>query len=403
MNYRIAAVLICSLTISCVAASRQSVFADSTDPVLLARANNLFGFRLITELSSEDPRENVVVSPFSVATALQMTLNGAEGETRAEMEKTLQLTGLADVNPSAARLRQTLLRAEPNVRLKVANALWTHRRFPVRKGFLQTNQRYFAARVTSIDFAHPGAVAAINRWVSENTNGLIRQILTQLDPAEVMLIVNAVYFKGSWQTAFDASLTDDGDFHLGDGNTRRVRMMHQEGRYEYCEDSLLQAVRLPYGDGRLAMYVLLPSPRSTPDRIMYEMSLGRWETLLASFQERRGEIALPRFRIEYGRSLVKPLRALGMNRAFEPGDADFSRIAGKQGDIFVGDVLHKTFLEVNEEGTEAAAVTAVRMLATAIPRPEDKFTMVVDRPFLVVITENPTGACLFAGIIRNPQ
>ncbi|MEO0073878.1 MAG: serpin family protein, partial [candidate division WOR-3 bacterium] len=195
MKHRVWMLLVCSLVMACAAAPRQGVAADSTGSGLLARASNRFGLQLLAQLAAAQPQENVVISPFSIATALQMTLNGAAGETKVEMERTLELSGMGEVNPRAAGLRQELTRAEPKIKLTIANSLWAHQRFPIRKPFLETNRRYFAAQVTALDFARPDAVTRINRWVSENTNGLIRQIVTELDPAEVMLIINAVYFK----------------------------------------------------------------------------------------------------------------------------------------------------------------------------------------------------------------
>lgn len=393
------------LLASCGAAARQGVRVDAAGARDLALADNAFGFRLFADLVSRQPGENVFISPASIAMALQMTQNGAVGETRAAMSRVMELNGMTPeaVNASAAALREALVRADPKVKLQIANSLWAHREFTFRRPFLDLNRQYFAARATSLDFASPSALSTINGWVSQNTNGLIREIVTQLNPDDVLLLINAIYFKGVWQKAFDPNSTYDHEFRLEAGATSPVRMMHQEGRFSYYEEPEFQAVRLPYGDGRVNMYVFLPSLETNLDAFMARLTVAEWNRLLGMFGNREGELALPRFRLEYGRSLADVLKALGMEPAFAPGQADFTAMGGQPGEVYIGDVLHKTFVEVNEEGTEAAAVTAVKMLVTAVPQRGDRFTMVVDRPFFCAIQDSETGAVLFMGGIRDPR
>jgi serpin B len=371
----------------------------------LAEADNRFGFRLFAELTAGEPGKNVFVSPASIAIALQMTQNGAAGETRAAMARALELSGLTPdaVNAAAQALQQSLVGADPKVRLQIANSLWAHKAFRFKKTFADLNKRFFGARVTTLDFAAPSAVSTINGWVSQNTNGLIREIVTQLNPDDILLLINAIYFKGTWQEQFDKNSTSDQDFHLEDGGTLTVKMMHQDGNYSYMEEAGFQAVRLPYGNGRLAMYVFLPSPESNLDAFMARLTADEWNRMLGMFGNREGDIALPRFKLEYSKSLADVLKAMGMDLAFSPGQADFTGMGGQPGEVYIGDVLHKTFVEVNEEGTEAAAVTAVKMLATAMPQRQDRFSMVVDRPFFCAIQDSETGTVLFMGGIREPK
>lgn len=394
-----------SLLVACGAATRQPAATEPVPTQDLADANNRFGFRLFANLTARAPGEQVFISPVSVALALQMTRNGAAGATRAVMDRALELASLSPdaVNAAARALQDALVGADPKTKLQIANSLWAHKSFKFRKQFADTSQRCFGATTRALDFANPQALATINGWVRQNTNGLIREIVSQLNPEDVMLLINAIYFKGTWQRKFDRELTRDQHFRLEDGSSALIKMMHQDGDFEYLEETDFQAVRLPYGNGRLAMYVFLPAVELGLDPFLARLTEEQWRRWLGAFGRRDGDLALPRFKLEYAQSLADALKAMGMEPAFSPGLADFSALGGNPGDIYIGDVLHKTYVEVNEEGTEAAAVTAVKMLVTAMPQPQDRFTMVVDRPFFCAIHDSETGAIPFMGAIRDPR
>jgi len=255
--------------------------------------------------------------------------------------------------------------------------------------------------VTTLDFARPSAVTTINDWVAKNTNGRIKEIVSELTPEEILVLVNAIYFKGSWSKEFDPKLTSAREFHLVSGPAQR-RMMNREDRFRYKADDAMQAVALPYGDGRLNMYVFLPREKDGLGRLTDATKPDNFAALFDGFDERKGTVVLPRFKIEFEQNLVKTLRALGMELAFTPG-ADFSRMVVPPATAAISDVLHKTFVEVNEEGTEAAAVTGVKMMATAMPREEEKFSFVCDHPFLCAIRDDETGSVLFLGAIYDPK
>jgi serpin B len=245
-------------------------------------------------------------------------------------------------------------------------------------------------------------VNTINDWVSKNTNGRIKQIVSELRSDEFLVLVNAIYFKGTWTKEFDPKLTAPRDFYLASGSAQR-QMMNREDRFRYKEDDAMQAVVLPYGDGRLNLYVFLPRDRNGLRELIHATKPDSFAALFAGFTEKKGTVVLPRFKIEFEQSLNAALKQLGMKQAFGPG-ADFTRmVMPPYTSMGISEVLHKTFVEVNEEGTEAAAVTGVKIMMTAMPRPEDKFSFVCDHPFLCAIRDDATGSVLFLGAIYDPK
>ncbi len=377
---------------------------ESTDVTPIVNSGNNLAFKLLVRLSRTG-NENVFVSPTSIAMCLTMAYNGAAGTTLGAMIQTLGYDGLDPeyVNRANSFLRKELTGADPKVRLDIANSLWAHKTVGLQERFVSLNQNYFNARLSVIDFASPTAVPAINNWVSQNTNGRITQIVNKLDPADRLLLINAIYFKGKWTEPFDPKKTAPRDFYLTKTKTVKRQMMRREGSFNYLQDNGFQAVSLPYGDGRLAMYIFLPDSRDGIIDLLAQMSKENWDEWMGQFRRREGEVVLPRFRIEYDTSLVEPLSLFGMSVAFDPKEANFSYMVKPPENLFIGDVIHKTFVEVNEEGTEAAAVTGVKMMATAVPTKTDKFTFICDHPFVCAIRDNVTGAILFIGTIADPK
>ncbi len=367
-------------------------------------ANTQFGFSLFNEIRKTEQNENIFISPFSVSVALAMTLNGASGETEQAMVNTLQLQGLDSeaINAGYAGLRQTLLTSDPKVILTIANSLWARQDVPFKPDFLQRNTQFFGAEISTLDFTDPNTLNTINQWVNTNTNGKISKILDEINPAAVLFLINAIYFKGSWQTEFDPLHTRDGAFHLATGGEKQVAMMARTGDYRYYQnyEENFHAISLPYGDGRISMYIFLPRRESNLNTLLDNLNAENWENWMSQFREQEVLLAMPKFKLEYEKTLNTPLESLGMDIVFAPGLADFSRMAtleilGKN--LYIGEVLHKAVVEVNEEGTEAAAVTSVGIRATSAPP-----AFIVDQPFFFAIRDNDTKTVLFMGIVADP-
>ena len=365
-----------------------------------------FGIDLYKALLKERPGVNVFISPASVAFALAMTYNGSAGETREAMARTLGFsgTGFEAVNEADSTLIGRMNGSMPGVKLSIANSLWARQGLTFEKSFLERNERYYGAEIEVLDFSDPGSPAKINQWVARKTNDKITTIVDAIDDRAILYLINAIYFKGTWTREFDKNLTHEELFHLVDGSTSPRPMMRQSGAYEYLEEVGFQAVRLPYGDGQIGMYVFLPSALSSLERFHESLSGDAWNGWMRSFASRKGSIVLPRFRLEYESSLKQSLASLGMGVAFDELRADFTGMFKASGvNVFVDDVVHKTFVDVNEEGTEAAAVTSVGMFATTSMEPERPFEMIVDRPFFLAIRDETTGLVLFMGSVVNPR
>ena len=377
----------------------------SIDPSIVT-ANTQFGFNLFDEIRKTEQDKNIFISPFSISTALAMTLNGAADETEQAMTNTLQLQGLDSeaINVGYAGLHQTLLTADPKVTLAIANSLWAREGVPFKQDFLQRNALFFEAEISTLNFSDPSASETINQWVDTNTEGKIQKIVSdQIDPATVLFLINAIYFKGTWQKEFDPSRTRDGAFQLPNGDVKQVPMMRQQRRYPYYRGENFQAISLAYGDGQMSMYIFLPDRESDLNTFLENLNAESWETWMSEFHGQDVSLVMPKFKLEYEKNLNDTLKVLGMDIAFAPDLADFSRMApleilGKN--LYIGEVLHKTFVEVNEEGTEAAAVTSVGVVATSVPPPPIPFT--IDRPFFCAIRDNQTKTVLFMGAIVDP-
>jgi serine protease inhibitor len=371
----------------------------------LATANAKFGFKLYAELTGQSAEKNLFVSPASIALCLTMAYNGAAGETRQAMARALETQALSldELNRAYADLKAALEDPDAKVKLQIANSLWARQGLPFKADFIQRNKDYFNAQVTALNFDDPSAPATINRWVSENTNGKIDKIVDQIDSSSILFLINAIYFKGAWAKEFDKAKTREDNFTLVRG-TKRVPMMSQSGNYQYLETKAFQAVSLPYGGGRVSFYVFLPAPSSSLGAFEKSLNEANWQQWMTQFHATDGDISLPRFRVTYEATLNDALKALGMSVAFDGARADFSGMVQTGGqNVFISSVKHKAFAEVNEEGTEAAAVTSTEMRATSMRIPAQRFRMVIDRPFFCAIRDNTSGAVLFMGSIYDPQ
>lgn len=369
------------------------------NPKDLPQSHNAFGFNLLKSLNSEDKDKNIFISPSSVSLALSMVYNGAEGETKDAMLKTLQFQNLdtSKINQESLGLINGLKNPDEKVELSIANSVWTRKGYDIKPSFLEIVKNNYNAEVSSLNFNSPDAAKTINEWVSKNTKGKIPEIVKSTSD-QTMFLINATYFKGSWTTEFDKSSTDERDFTPAKGGKYQHPFMRQKDKMSYLENNDFQSVSLPYGENkRLSMYVFLPKDINS---FVNSLDLATWNEYMEQYKETKGTVLLPRFKLEYDKELKPSLTNLGMGVAFKDG-ADFSGIAQS---TFINKVIHKTYLDVNEEGTEAAAVTSIGAMSTSVGSYEEKeFYMEVNRPFFIAIRDNQTQEILFTGIIQHPN
>lgn len=374
---------------------------NTSDQLVLRKADQ-FGFALFDQLlKSENAGSNVVASPLSISMAFGLALNGASGETRAEIEKALKLNLLKpeEINAAYKTLLEVLPKLDAKVQMQIANAVWYRDSFKdqIKPSFLSTNQSYFDAKVQGLDFSQTAALNTINGWVKAQTNGKITKILDKISADDVMFLMNALYFKGAWTNQFEAKQTKLMPFNLPTGKQVEASMMYKEGELKYLENEMVQAVELPYGKENYSMVVLLPKGNKTVAQVSAAMGT-EWEAWMSNLRSQKIQLQLPRFKTAYEVELNSVLKSLGIQKAFVPNVADFSGISDVK--LNISTVKHKTFIEVNEEGTEAAAVTSIGIVVTSMPILP---VMTVDRPFIFAIREKSSGALLFMGRIANPN
>jgi len=379
--------------------------AAPADAQKLAAANNGFAFKLLKQLAQDQPAANIFISPYSASTVLQMVGNGAAGRTKTEMQQVLGTIGLPDatVNKANKEIAQSLNSGNTNVILTTANAIWYRQGKPAKPEFIACNRQFYGATVDALNFADPHAVDIINAWANEKTHGKISRIADgMIDPIYTRLfLANAVYFKGKWADPFDAHDTKDRPFYLRGGGQKIIPMMTKSKTFTYRRGTGYQGVRLPYQNENLAMYVFLPDTGSSLEKLLGILNGDSWQRITKpGFGEKEGTVVLPKFKLEYSVELIQPLEALGMKTAFDVDKADFSGIATN---LYISAARQKTFGEVKEEGTEAAAVTGMAGLVASAPMPPiNPFTMIVDRPFLFLIEDNQTETILFMGVMFDP-
>lgn len=362
--------------------------------------DNEFAFDLLKKTIISSGETNVFVSPLSVSIALGMTWNGANGATKTEMETALKMSGMsvADINEYYKIMQSTLPGIDPTTKLNIANSLWYKTGFDVKPGFLKVNSDYFNAYVKELDFTKAWAVDTINNWCARKTNDLIKKPLDQIPSDAVMYLVNAIYFKGIWCKHFETKNTTEANFTNESGNQVKVNMMYQKDTFAYSHDNYAQYLDMPYGNKAFSMTVILPNEGKTTTDVLNYLTTDNWNNTLQTMTSRVAEVYLPRFKTQNKFLLNNPLISMGMNLAFSDY-ADFSNIADTS--LKISRVLHDTYVEVNEEGTEAAAVTIVEITMTTSIQPIPPVIFKVDKPFLFVIREKSTGVILFIGKMGN--
>ncbi len=369
----------------------------------LVAANTQFSLKLFLEIVKQNTGKNIFVSPYSLAISLAMTYNGAKGETQASIAKTLELQGMSleEVNQANASLRTALEAKETNLQVYLANSVWVTEGVSFNPELLGINNDFYHAKVRSLNFQDSNSLSIINDWVKQSTNGKIEKIIDQIEPNSIMFLINAAYFKATWSIPFLKKATQDHPFTLLDGTQKQYPMMFQSGEYRYLQNEVFQAVNLPYGEGRFSMCIFLPNHGVSVHRILENLSCDNWDKWISQFELQQGYLGLPRFKFEYSIELNNTLKSLGMGIAFDERSADFSGMCPISQNICIDKVKHKTFIEVNEEGTEASAATSVEIVLKGFVS-ESQFNMIVDRPFFCTIQDNQTKTILFMGTIVEP-
>ena len=372
--------------------------------IRLVDANNKFGFKLFSEIQKSQSNENVFVSPISIAIALSMTYNGAGGETQEAMAKTLNFQGMSleEINQANKELGILLNSLNPEIKLNIANSIWTGKGISFSPSFLQVNQDFYQSQVRKIDFSHPESLKIINNWVKDKTEGKIEKIIQELNYNDVMVLLNAIYFKGNWNQQFSEYFTREMRFYLANGTQKQHPIMFQSSEHLYYENEDFQAVSLPYKKGLVSMYIFLPREQVGLEGFYQVLNEENWKNWMEQFEDYQVNLGLPKFKTEYEVTLNDALKSLGMKIAFDESAADFSGMGPIPPNLYISKVKQKTFVEVNETGTEAAATTSLKFqfLSLTIVQTVD---MLINRPFFFVIRDNDSGTILFMGEITNPE
>ena len=372
--------------------------------IRLVDANNKFGFKLFSEIQKSQSNKNVFVSPISIAIALSMTYNGAGGETQEAMAKTLNFQGMSleEINQANKELGILLNNLNPETQLNIANSIWTGKGISFSPSFLQVNQDFYQSQVRKIDFSHPESLKIINNWVKDKTEGKIEKIIQELNYNDVMVLLNAIYFKGNWNQQFSEYFTREMRFYLANGTQKQHPIMFQSSRHLYYQNEYFQAVSLRYTKGLISMYIFLPMEQVGLEGFYQVLNEENWKNWMLKFRHNKINLGLPKFKTEYEVTLNDALKSLGMKIAFDKSAADFSGMGPIPPNLYISEVKHKTFVEVNETGTEAAAVTGLRItpMSSTIEQTVD---MLINRPFFFLIRDNDSGTILFMGEITNPE
>jgi serine protease inhibitor len=368
----------------------------------ISSSSGIFGLKLFKEINNYEGDKNIFISPLSISMALGMTLDGASGSTYDSMKSVLELNGLTEqeINESYKNLIDILTNLDPKIIFNIANSIWYRNTFAFLQDFVNTDRKYFNAEVSGLDFNDPASVDIINNWVNENTNGKIPAIIDKISPEMVMFLINAIYFKGEWKYQFDKDYTKNDFFTTTNGSQVSCKMIQQGNNFNYFSNDLFQAVDLPYGDSSFSMIIFLPLQNEDINDVINQFSETNWNLWLNSFSVNEGNLRMPKFELKYDIKMKSILSVMGMGIAFSDF-ADFTKMYS-EGGLTISEVVHKTYVKVDEEGTEGAAVTSVEVGATSVGG-NPKFFMRIDRPFIFVIKDNQTNTILFIGKIINPS
>lgn len=403
-----------AIIISCIFSSGSAKKTSKVDDTgatkegvnAVVNANNQLAFELYSQFNEESKDSNIFFSPYSISIALTMTYEGARGQTAEEMQSVLHIPEDANVRrPNFARIYNKINKKDKKYKLSTANALWAQKDYKFLEEYTNNVEKYYGGKVTNLDFAGESEKSRqiINKWVEDQTNNKIKDLIPQgvLNAYTRLVLTNAIYFKGTWVKQFDEKDTKEEDFRIDSSNTVKVPMMRLIGngvKFNYAETDEIQILEMPYHGEDLSMLIILPKGNDLAniEKSITLEKLSEWKNML---NEQRVDIFIPKFKFETKYFMAKALSDMGMPTAFSPA-ADFSGMDGTK-DLLIQNVIHQAFVEVNEEGTEAAAATGVVMGITSVGPRIPIFR--ADHPFIFIIQEIETGNILFLGRVSDPS
>lgn len=398
--------LICFILLFVTACTDKKENNNQNDPSKTNESQFSFGLDVLDKINETTDQENHFISPTSIFIALAMLNHGADGKTKEEIKQTLHLKDFDDtaISESLAALLTKLNESSNDTELHLANSIWLDEQYHIQEDYRKTIDNHYLAKTTEIDATNPASADLINQWVSQQTNEKIKEIIdTPLNDEFVSLLANAVYFKGAWSFPFNEELTEEKDFFLQDGTKIQIPMMTLHEKLSYSKQDKYETVRLPYGENQdMSMYLFLPSEEIGLKEIQRELQNHSIENIKKDLTEKEGTVILPKFTLENEIELHPILKTLGMETAFDKDHANFPHMIEEDNPIWVSKVKHKTYLKIDEKGTEAAGVTSVEIETTSAPL-EEPFTMEFNRPFLMLIMEDTTNTPLFIGTIYHPN
>lgn len=375
---------------------------DETTPIV--PSNNTFAFNLMNNLISRDKNENMIISPLSISSILAMTQNGADGETKQEI---LNCVGLKNISDNDINKQYySLLDYYNNLKstdLKIANSIWTNKQIALNDDFKNLTEKYYGAQVSSEDFSSADTVDKINKWVNQSTKGQIEKIIDSIDKNTQSILVNSLYFKGRWENEFSTSNTKKEEFTLSNGEKINTDTMEHTSYINYLKGSNFEAISLPYYDN-IEMDIFLPNEGVNINDFTKSITKENFDKWINSFKSTYVSQQIPKFKMDYTADLNDTLKTLGMNQAFDPEKANFTKLINSTSTnpLYISKITHKAFISVDEQGTEAAAVTAEAMAGSAMPS-NDPIYFKANRPFFFAIRDNKTGVILFMGKVENPS
>jgi len=367
-------------------------------------ADNRFGMEIFQKVNASlAVPQNTMISPLSISLALAMAYNGAAGNTKTQMEDMLHKANLTadDINQSYKDLISSLVSHDPLVELSISNAIFYRNSFHIKDNFITTNQNYYQAEVSGLDFSNTTeTLNTVNDWVNTQTKGKIDKIIDKVNPEDIMYLLNAIYFNGQWTYSFNTQDTYNQNFTKEDNTAIQVPTMSIENPFNYYSQTDFQMLEMPYGSGKYSMLIFLPASGKKVDDVISQLTTDNITDWISKLTEQKKKVYLPKFEFKFDASLVDELKALGMTDAFDYAKANLSGISD-DAKLAISEVKHKTYIKVDERGTEAAAVTGITIIATAIG--PDFNTFRVDHPFVFAIREQDTNAILFIGKVMDPS
>lgn len=376
----------------------------TAEEITIIEAANDFSFDIFARLNESDPDKNLFISPLSISTALSMTANAAVGETKEGIKSTLHQNDLTDneINAAYKSLSEFLTNLDPKMVMQLANSNWYKDEYEIKNSFRDILLEYYDAEVKAADFKDSGTKDLINGWIEDKTNGKIMDMIDQIPTNAVMYLINAIYLKATWQYQFEKEKTDKQNFYLRDGSSIKTDMMYSEGvkATAYFQEGY-QYVELPYGNGQFVFSILMPKQSEKIDDWIQSLDFNLLNDMILEADTGTYQVYLPKFKIEYKVMLNEVLAAMGMEQSFG-GNADFSDLFDEDLSLFISRVLHQSFIEVDEEGTEAAAATVVEIIETSAGPGANPSVIFINKPFAFFIREKHSNTILFAGKMLDP-